>query len=145
MVAGVTEQQLGNLVYRKTSRNFSPMMATAGRVTIAEVEHLVEPGELDPAVGPENPQSLCSSRSQALDAARRGSILVLDLSRQCSIRPCCSIALSRAEIVFGAAPASESWKSWKRWGPFFSRSRRIRIVQRSPIRSSVRATGQFCW
>ena len=38
----------GNLVYRKTARNFNPMMATAGRVTIAEVEHLVEPGQLDP-------------------------------------------------------------------------------------------------
>jgi 3-oxoacid CoA-transferase subunit A len=38
----------GNLVYRKTSRNFNPMMAAAGRVTIAEVEHLVEPGEIDP-------------------------------------------------------------------------------------------------
>lgn len=38
----------GNLVYRKTSRNFNPMMAAAGRVTIAEVEHLVEPGEIEP-------------------------------------------------------------------------------------------------
>jgi 3-oxoacid CoA-transferase subunit A len=38
----------GNLVYRKTARNFNPMMATAGRITVAEVEHLVEPGELDP-------------------------------------------------------------------------------------------------
>jgi len=38
----------GNLVYRKTARNFNPMMASAGRVTIAEVEHLVQPGELDP-------------------------------------------------------------------------------------------------
>ncbi|HKB98422.1 MAG TPA: CoA transferase subunit A [Terriglobales bacterium] len=38
----------GNLVYRKTARNFNPMMATAARITIAEVEHLVEPGELDP-------------------------------------------------------------------------------------------------
>jgi len=37
----------GNLVYRKTARNFSPMMATAARVTIAEVEHLVEVGHLD--------------------------------------------------------------------------------------------------
>src|SRR5664279_2928514 len=37
----------GNLVYRKTARNFNPMMATAGRVTVAEVEHLVQPGELD--------------------------------------------------------------------------------------------------
>jgi 3-oxoacid CoA-transferase subunit A len=40
--------RLGNLVYRKTARNFNPMMATAGRVTIAEVEQLVEPGDLDP-------------------------------------------------------------------------------------------------
>jgi 3-oxoacid CoA-transferase subunit A len=38
----------GNLVYRKTARNFNPPMATAGKVTIAEVEHLVQPGELDP-------------------------------------------------------------------------------------------------
>jgi 3-oxoacid CoA-transferase subunit A len=38
----------GNLVYRKTARNFNPMMATAAEVTIAEVEHLVPPGELDP-------------------------------------------------------------------------------------------------
>jgi 3-oxoacid CoA-transferase subunit A len=37
----------GNLVYRKTARNFNPMMATAGRITVAEVEHLVQPGELD--------------------------------------------------------------------------------------------------
>src|SRR5271163_1107734 len=37
----------GNLVYRKTARNFNPMMATAGRLTVAEVEHLVEPGEID--------------------------------------------------------------------------------------------------
>jgi 3-oxoacid CoA-transferase subunit A len=38
----------GNLVYRKTARNFNPNMATAGRVTLAEVEELVEPGVLDP-------------------------------------------------------------------------------------------------
>src|SRR5437773_4532226 len=38
----------GNLEFRKTARNFSPMMCTAARVTIAEVEHLVEVGELDP-------------------------------------------------------------------------------------------------
>jgi 3-oxoacid CoA-transferase subunit A len=37
----------GNLVYRKTARNFNPMMATAAKLTIAEVEHLVEPGEID--------------------------------------------------------------------------------------------------
>lgn len=40
--------KLGNLVYRETARNFNPMMAMAGKITIAEVEHLVEPGELDP-------------------------------------------------------------------------------------------------
>ena len=40
--------RLGNLIYRKTARNFNPMMATAARITIAEVEELVEPGELDP-------------------------------------------------------------------------------------------------
>lgn len=38
----------GNLVYRKTARNFNPMMATAGKVTVVEVEELVEPGEIDP-------------------------------------------------------------------------------------------------
>src|SRR4029077_6306340 len=38
----------GNLVYRKTARNFNPMMAAASKVTIAEVEHLVEVGELEP-------------------------------------------------------------------------------------------------
>jgi 3-oxoacid CoA-transferase subunit A len=38
----------GNLVYRKTARNFNPVMATAGKVTVAEVEHLVQPGEIDP-------------------------------------------------------------------------------------------------
>ncbi len=38
----------GNLAYRKTARNFNPMMATAGKVTVAEVEHLVQPGDIDP-------------------------------------------------------------------------------------------------
>ena len=38
----------GNLVFRKTARNFNPMMATAAKVTVAEVEHLVPAGELDP-------------------------------------------------------------------------------------------------
>jgi 3-oxoacid CoA-transferase subunit A len=40
--------RMGNLVYRKTARNFNPMMATAATVTIAEIEHLVEPGEIEP-------------------------------------------------------------------------------------------------
>ena len=39
---------LGNLVYRHTARNFNPLAATAGRITIAEVEELVDVGELDP-------------------------------------------------------------------------------------------------
>jgi 3-oxoacid CoA-transferase subunit A len=38
----------GNLVYRKTARNFNPMMATAGEIVVVQVEHLVEPGQIDP-------------------------------------------------------------------------------------------------
>jgi 3-oxoacid CoA-transferase subunit A len=38
----------GNLIYRRTARNFNPNMATAAKVTVAEVEHLVQPGEIDP-------------------------------------------------------------------------------------------------
>ena len=50
----------GNLVYRKTARNFNPMMATAAKVTIAEVEHLVEVGELE--AGPHtHAQHLCAA------------------------------------------------------------------------------------
>ena len=40
--------RVGNLVYRRTSRNFNPVMATAARVTIAEVEELLEPGQIEP-------------------------------------------------------------------------------------------------
>lgn len=40
--------KLGNLVYRKTARNFNPIIATAGKITVAEVEEIVEVGELDP-------------------------------------------------------------------------------------------------
>jgi 3-oxoacid CoA-transferase subunit A len=43
-----TGDRAGNLVYRRTARNFNPVMATAARVTIAEVEHLVEPGQINP-------------------------------------------------------------------------------------------------
>ena len=39
---------MGNLIYRHTAANFNPMMATAGKITVAEVEEIVEPGELDP-------------------------------------------------------------------------------------------------
>ncbi len=39
---------MGNLIYRETARNFNPMMATAAKITVAEVEEIVEPGELDP-------------------------------------------------------------------------------------------------
>lgn len=48
LVAAWKGDRLGNLVYRKTARNFNPMAATAGKVCIAEVEQLVEPGDLDP-------------------------------------------------------------------------------------------------
>jgi 3-oxoacid CoA-transferase subunit A len=40
--------RMGNLIYRKTARNFNPTMATAARITIAEVEEIVEPGEIEP-------------------------------------------------------------------------------------------------
>jgi 3-oxoacid CoA-transferase subunit A len=40
--------RLGNLIYRKTAANFNPVMAAAGRITIAEVEQIVEPGEIAP-------------------------------------------------------------------------------------------------
>ena len=40
--------KFGNLIYKKTARNFNPIMATAGRITVAEVEEIVEPGELNP-------------------------------------------------------------------------------------------------
>jgi 3-oxoacid CoA-transferase subunit A len=48
MVAAWKADRLGNLVYRKAARNFNPMAATAGRISVAEVEELVEVGELDP-------------------------------------------------------------------------------------------------
>ena len=47
-VKGWKGDRLGNLVYRKTARNFNPVMATAAGVTIAEVEQLLEPGTIDP-------------------------------------------------------------------------------------------------
>ena len=43
--------KLGNLIYKETARNFNPLMAMGGKITIAEVEELVEPGELDPNQG----------------------------------------------------------------------------------------------
>jgi 3-oxoacid CoA-transferase subunit A len=48
LVAAWKGDRMGNLVYRKAARNFNPMAATAGRISIAEVEELVEVGELDP-------------------------------------------------------------------------------------------------
>ena len=48
LVAAWKGDRLGNLVYRKSARNFNPMAATAGKVCIAEIEQLVEVGELDP-------------------------------------------------------------------------------------------------
>ena len=48
LVKALKGDRIGNLIYRKTARNFNPMMATAAKITIAEVEELVEPGELNP-------------------------------------------------------------------------------------------------
>ena len=47
-IKGWTGDRTGNVVYRRTARNFNPVMATAATTTIAEVEQLVEPGEIDP-------------------------------------------------------------------------------------------------
>jgi 3-oxoacid CoA-transferase subunit A len=48
LVKGYKADKSGNLVFRMTARNFNPMMATAGKITIAEVEEIVEIGELEP-------------------------------------------------------------------------------------------------
>ncbi|MGG5820343.1 CoA transferase subunit A [Falsiroseomonas sp. HW251] len=48
VVHAYTGDHEGNLSYRKTARNFNPIMATAAKVTVAQVEHLVRPGEIDP-------------------------------------------------------------------------------------------------
>jgi len=48
LVAAWKADRMGNLQYRKAARNFNPMAATAGRICVAEVEELVEPGDLDP-------------------------------------------------------------------------------------------------
>lgn len=48
LIKAVAGDRLGNLVYRKTARNFGPIMATAAAVTVAQVDHIVEAGDLDP-------------------------------------------------------------------------------------------------
>ncbi|GLS26284.1 CoA transferase subunit A [Marinibactrum halimedae] len=49
IVKGWKADRYGNVIYRHTAQNFNPMAATAGKITIVEVEEIVEPGELDPA------------------------------------------------------------------------------------------------
>ncbi|MDN4606970.1 CoA transferase subunit A [Sporosarcina highlanderae] len=49
LIRAAKADKLGNLIYNKTAQNFNPMMAAAGRVTIAEVEEIVETGQMDPA------------------------------------------------------------------------------------------------
>ena len=49
IVKGWKADRFGNVVYRNTAQNFNPMAATAGKITVVEVEEIVEPGELDPA------------------------------------------------------------------------------------------------
>ena len=48
LIRGRKADTLGNVVYKGTSRNFNPIMATSARVTVVEVDEIVEPGELDP-------------------------------------------------------------------------------------------------
>lgn len=50
LISALTSDRLGNLVYRKTARNFGPVMATAAKLTIAQVRHVVATGDLDPEV-----------------------------------------------------------------------------------------------
>lgn len=49
IVKGWKADYFGNVIYRHTAQNFNPLMATAGRITVVEVEEIVAPGELDPA------------------------------------------------------------------------------------------------
>jgi len=49
IVKGWKADRFGNVIYRNTAQNFNPMAATAGKITVVEVEEIVEPGELDPA------------------------------------------------------------------------------------------------
>lgn len=49
IVKGWKADRYGNVMYRHTAQNFNPMVATAGRITVVEVEEIVEPGELEPA------------------------------------------------------------------------------------------------
>ena len=48
LIKGWKADRFGNVIYRETARNFNPMMAAAGKITIVEVEEIVEPGEIDP-------------------------------------------------------------------------------------------------
>lgn len=49
IVKGWKADHFGNVIYRHTAQNFNPLAATAGKITVVEVEEIVEPGELDPA------------------------------------------------------------------------------------------------
>ena len=48
LIKALKGDRLGNLIYRKTARNFGPVMATAAKMTVAEVDEVVEVGDLDP-------------------------------------------------------------------------------------------------
>ena len=56
---------MGNLVYRRTARNFNPNAATCGKITVAEAEIIVEPGELDPGRDPHSGNLRPSPRAQS--------------------------------------------------------------------------------
>jgi 3-oxoadipate CoA-transferase, alpha subunit len=73
-IKGYRADRWGNLVYNKTQRNFNPVMATAAKITIAEVDEIVEVGELDP----ENiaTPSIYVHRLVKLEAEREGRVLV---------------------------------------------------------------------
>ena len=108
----------GNLVYRKTARNFNPMMATAGRVTVAEVEHLVEPGEID---GDHDPyagrlRSSASSTRMPRSASSRArwpsaSAPAAPASRRSSPAPAPAPTLPRARKSASSTASGTSWSA----------------------------------
>ncbi len=69
LIRAAKADKFGNLIYNKTAQNFNPMMAAAGAITIAEVEEIVETGDLDPADNP-YAEYLCSRTFQAKQEKR---------------------------------------------------------------------------
>ena len=87
----------GNLIYRKTARNFNPNMATAGRITVAEVEELVEAGAPCTRIRSTHPVSTCSASSTAVPITSRSR------SARCALAREARMAWSREDLAARAA------------------------------------------